>query len=198
MDAVLSTRAFGRRVRSIALVAFAMVVVAAAGSNYLRPVVTQQADTQGPQFLPPVQTGRGTVPLVPVPSPPPIKRTVGFIKGGAISVLIEQFGGMNDQPPMRRKAFVQIKDSAVINILVRQLNALPAPPALIYCPLSDDSYFALTFAYASRGSVAVKVEAVGCGYVFVGGATEPVAWTLTSPVLLSSLQALTAHPPGSY
>lgn len=78
------------------------------------------------------------------------------------------------------------------------MNVLPAPPGLIYCPLSDDSYFALTFVYASRDSTAVKVEAGGCGYVFVGEATEPVAWTLTSPALFNALQALIAHPPGSY
>jgi hypothetical protein len=152
----------------------------------------------GSHFSLPLQTGRETVPLLPVPSPTPTKRTAGFIKAGATSVLIQQFGGLNDQPPMRLKAFVQIKDAAVINKLVRQLNALPAPPGLMSCPMDDGSYFALTIAYANRDSIAVRVEVGGCGYVFVGGATQPAAWTLTSPALPNSLQALIAHPPAGY
>jgi hypothetical protein len=106
---------------------------------------------------------------------------------------------MNDEPSMRLKAFAQIKDAAVINKLVQQLNALPAPPGgFMSCPSDDGSYFALTFAYASLDSTPVKVDAGGCGHVYVGGATTPAAWTLASPALRTSLQALIAQPPGSY
>ena len=198
MDTLASTRTFARRARAVGLIAVAAIVVAAAASNYLRPAVSPQADARGPYLVPAAQVGRGTVPLLPVSSPTPTKRTAGFIKSGALSVLIEQFGGLNDQPPMRLIAFARIKDAGVISKLVGQLNALPAPPGLISCPFDDGSYVLLTFTYATGDSTPVKVDASGCGYVYVGGAAEPAAWTTTSPALPNLLSALVAHPPGSY
>jgi hypothetical protein len=116
-----------------------------------------------------------------------------LVRSGAISVLLEQFGGMNDKHPLSMIAWVRTSDPAAIRDLVHKLNALPAFPGGIYCPFDDGSYFALAFAYARGTSTTVKVEARGCGEVFVGGSTQPAAWTATSPAFLDSLRGLLAH-----
>lgn len=172
-----------------------MLVVASASAIYLHPITATQMDT-----LPQVLAPPGGGPVVPdlVTSPPPSgpalsPRKTGLVRRGASSVLIEQFGGMNDQPALGLKASVQISDPAVVNKLVHDLNALPAfPDALMFCPLDDGSYFALEFAYADGTSTGVKVEAAGCGGVYIGGSSHAAAWTATTPAFDDALKGLLA------
>lgn len=185
-----------RRRRAVALIALAVLVLAAASATYLRSTMTSQARPAGAQDSPVAQGGPVTIPYMP-PSPTPLPRSAGLLRGGAITVLIEQFGGLNDQPPLGLKVSVQISDPAAINKLVRELNALPAFPGGISCPQDDGSYFALVFTYADVTSTDVKVEAGGCGEVYVGGSTKPVAWIPTSPSILDTLTGLLAHKPTS-
>jgi hypothetical protein len=180
-----------RRRRAVALIALAVLFLAAASVTYLRSTMTPLVRPAGATDSPQAQGGPVTIPYMP-PSPTPSPRSAGLLRGGAITVLIEQFGGLNDQPLLGLKATVQISDRAAISKLVRELNALPAFPDGIYCPADDGSYFALVFTYADGTSTAVKV-AGGCEEVYVGGSTQPVAWALPSPALFDTLTALLAH-----
>jgi hypothetical protein len=186
-----------RRRRAVALIALAVLVLAAASATYLRSTMTSQVRPVGAQDSPLAQGGPVTIPYLP-PSPTPSPRSAGLLRGGAITVLIEQFGGLNDQPPLGLKVSVQISDPAAISKLVRELNALPAFPGGVFsCPMDDGSYFALVFTYADGTGIDVKVEAGGCGGVYIGGSTQPVAWTLTSPTLVDTLKSLLANKPPS-
>lgn len=119
------------------------------------------------------------------------------VRDGATSALIQQFGGLNDKPPLGLKASVHVSDAVVISKLVHELNFLPAFPGGIHCPMDDGSYFVLVFTYTDGTDTTVKVEASGCGEVYVGGSTEPAAWTATSPALFDTLRGLLAHKPAS-
>jgi hypothetical protein len=124
--------------------------------------------------------------------------SAGIVRGGASSALVQQFGGLNDQPPLGLLVSVQISDSSEINRLADELNALPAfPSGLMNCPMDDGSYFAIAFSYPDGASAKVKVEARGCQGVYVGGSTQPAAWAAKSPQLFVTLTRLIAHQPAS-
>ena len=204
-DSGLSESASQRHRRAIGLIAVAALVLGSASVAYLSstgvlhlgafPAAASQARTQSP-----ADSGPKTGPPIFLPSPTvvtPLPRTAGLVVPGAIGVLIEQFGGLNDQPPLGLKASVRINDPAVISRLTRELNALPPfPDGVFSCPMDDGSYFVVVFTYGRGTSTTVKLEAHGCGGVFVGDSTQPVAWTLTSPGLLNSLTGLVGQPGG--
>jgi len=120
--------------------------------------------------------------------------SVGFVRDGATSVLIHQYGGLNDQPPLGLLASVQVSDSSQISQLVHELNSLPAfPSGTMFCPMDDGSYIAMAFSYGDGTSTMVKVEARGCQGVYVGGSKQPTAWAAKSPELFDSLRGLLAH-----
>ena len=188
------------------MLAVAAVALASASVTYLSstgalrlggfPATASQARTQ-PLADSGLRGGGRVEVSPPPPSWPTAPRTGGLIPPGAIGVLLKQFGGLNDQPPLGLKAWVHINDSYVIGELAHLLNALPPFPGGIFsCPFDDGSYFVLDFTYADASSTALKVEARGCGGVFVGGWTKAVAWTATSPGLINYLIGLVAKPAG--
>lgn len=201
-ESELAERLGPRRRRAVGLIAVAAIAAVAASAAYLNstgtsplgasPAAARLATPSPADYAPP---GGGLVLMDPTRPSPPLPRTAGLLRDGAISVLIEQFGGMNDKPPLSMIAWVRITDPAAVRHLVHELNALPAFAGGIFCPMDDGSYFALAFAYARGTTTTVKVEARGCGEVFVGGSTEPAAWTLASPAFLDALRGLLAHPP---
>lgn len=204
-DSGLSERASQRHRRAVGLIALAAVVLGSASVTYLSSTgalhlgaflaATSHAPTRSPAENG-LQRGGGFAVDPTAPAGTSVPRTAGLVGPGAISVLIEQFGGLNDQPPLGLKAWVRVSDSAVISKLVRELNALPAMPSGFFsCPQDDGSYFVLAFTYARGTFTNVNVEASGCGQVFVGDLAQPAAWTLTSPAFLDSLRGLLAHPP---
>jgi hypothetical protein len=128
----------------------------------------------------------------------PAAESAGLIRGGATSVLIQQYGGLNDQPPLGLLASIRVTDSSQINSLVRELNALPAyPSGTMLCPMDDGSYFAITFSYGDGTSAMVKAEARGCQGVSVGASKQPAAWAAKSPELFDALRGLLAQPTSS-
>jgi hypothetical protein len=124
----------------------------------------------------------------------PTAASAGIVRGGATSVLVQQYGGFNDQPPLGLIASVQISDSSEISRLTNELNALPPfPSGTMNCPMDDGSYFAIAFSYGDGTSVKVKVEARGCQGVYFGGSTQATYWAAKSPDLIDTLRALLAH-----
>ena len=120
--------------------------------------------------------------------------SAGSVRDGATSALIQQYGGLNDQPPLRLLASIHASDSLEISRLVRELNALPAfPSGVMMCPMDDGSYFAMAFSYNDGTSVMVKVEARGSQGMYVGGSKQPVAWAAKSPELFDTLKRLLAY-----
>jgi len=117
--------------------------------------------------------------------------SAGFVRGGATTVLIQQYGGLNDKPPLGLLASIQVRDSTQISQLVHELNTLPAyPSGTMHCPMDDGSHFALVFSFGDGTSTMVKVEARGCQGVTVGGSKQPVAWAAKSPELFDTLRGL--------
>ncbi len=115
----------------------------------------------------------------------------GLVRDGATSVLIQQYGGLNDQPPLGLVASIHVSDSSQISQLVHELNTLPAyPSGTMFCPMDDGSHFALAFAYVDRTTTMVKVDARGCQAVYVGGSKHPAAWAAKSPELFDTLRGL--------
>jgi hypothetical protein len=124
--------------------------------------------------------------------------SAGLVRDGATSVLIQQYGGLNDQPPLSLLASIRIRDSSEISSLVSELNALPAfPSENMHCANDDLSRFAMVFAYGDGTSTMVNVEATGCRGVYVGGSKQAVAWAAKSPELFDTLRGLLAHPTSS-
>lgn len=120
--------------------------------------------------------------------------SAGLVRAGATSVLIQQYGGLNDQPPLGLLDSIQVSDSSQISQLVHELNTLPAyPSGTMFCPMDDGSYFAVVFSYRDRTSTMVKLEARGCQGVYVGGSKQPAAWAAKSPGLFDTLRGLLAH-----
>jgi hypothetical protein len=156
---------------------------------YLRPTTAAPVDTQTLQVS--AQAKGGPVVIQPQSVPASTLRTTGLLRRNAISVLVEQFGGMNDQPPLHLKASLQTTDRALVNELVSEVNALPAfPNEVMSCRADDGSYFVLVFTYASGPATSVKAEATGCGGVYLGGSNRAVAWTATTPAFLETLRWL--------
>lgn len=124
--------------------------------------------------------------------------SVGFVGDGATSLVIQQYGGLNDQPPLGLIASIHISDSSKISQLAHELNMLPAfPSGAMNCPMDDGSYYALIFSYGDGTSTAIKAEARGCQGVYVGGTKQPVAWAAKSPDLFDTVRGLLAHQPAS-
>ena len=124
--------------------------------------------------------------------------SAGLVRDGATTVVIQQYGGLNDRPPLGLLASIHVSDSSQISQLVHELNALPAyPSGTIHCPLDDGSYFAMVFSYGDGTSTMVKVGARGCQGVYVGGSKQPVAWAVKSPELFDTLRRLLAQQPAS-
>jgi hypothetical protein len=128
----------------------------------------------------------------------PADESAGLIRDGATSVLIQQYGGLNDQPPLGLLASIRVTDSSQINSLVHELDALPAyPSGTMFCPMDDGSYFAITFSYGDASSAMVKAKARGCQGVYVGASKQPAAWAAKSPELFAALRGLVAQPTSS-
>jgi hypothetical protein len=125
--------------------------------------------------------------------------SAGLVREGATTVLIQQYGGLNDQPPLDLVASGHVTDSPQIGQLVHQLNILPAyPNSTMFCPMDDGSYLAMAFSYRDGTSTTVKVEARGCRGVYVRGSKQPAAWAAKSPGLFDNLRELLGHPTSSY
>jgi hypothetical protein len=121
--------------------------------------------------------------------------SAGLVRDGATSVLIQQFGGLNDLPALGLLASIRVTDSSQISPLVNELDALPAyPSATMFCPMDDGSHLAMTFSYGGGASTMVKVEARGCQGVYVGGSKQPAAWAARAPELFDTVRGLLAHP----
>jgi hypothetical protein len=117
--------------------------------------------------------------------------SAGLVHNGATSVLIHQYRGLNDHPPLGLLASIHISDSSHISHLVHELNTLPAyPSGTVFCPMDDGSYFALAFSYGDGTSTTVRVDARGCQAVYVGGSKQRVAWAAKSPELFDTLRGL--------
>jgi hypothetical protein len=101
--------------------------------------------------------------LLPIPtSLPAVPRSADLIGDGAKDVLVQQYGGLNDQPALGLRSAVLISDARAISRLVHELNALPAYPGTpMWCGFGDGSYFAADFTYVRGNSTTVKVEASG-------------------------------------
>ena len=124
--------------------------------------------------------------------------SVEFVHDGATSLVIQQYGGLNDQPPLGLLASIHISDSSKVSQLAHELNTLPAfPSGAMNCPMDDGSYYALVFSFGDETSIAIKIEARGCQGVYVGGSKQPVAWAAKSPELFDTLKGLLAHQPAS-
>ncbi len=120
--------------------------------------------------------------------------SAGLVHAGATGVLIQQYGGLNDQPPLGRLESIQVSDTSQISQLVHELNTLPAyPSGTMLCPMDDGSHFAMVFSYGDGTSTMVTVEANGCQGVYVGGSKQPVAWAAKSPELFDMLRGLLTH-----
>jgi hypothetical protein len=184
-----------RHWRALALIAVSMLVVASASAVYLRPISATKVGTlpvgvaiqdKGFMVLPDLA-------IQPPPGPSPSPRKVGLVRRGANGVLINQFGGMNDQPAFVLKASLETSDPEMVSKLVHDLNALPAfPDGVISCPIDDGSHFVLEFAYADGTRASVTVEATGCSGVYIGGSNHAVAWTRTAPAFLDALNGMLA------
>jgi len=122
--------------------------------------------------------------------------SAGVVRDGATSVLVQQYGGLNDLPPLGLIASVQVSDPSEISRLSSELKALPPfPSGTMNCPMDDGSYFAIAFSYGDGTSAKVKVEARGCQGVYFGGSTQATYWAAKSPDLIDTLKALLAHRP---
>jgi hypothetical protein len=197
-ESELSQRSRGRRRRAIGLIGIAAIVAVAGSVAYLNSPGTSLLGTLSARF--------GTAspadyrpPGGPGPLLAPTSATRGWLRRNPISVVIERFGGMNDQPPSSMIASVAISDPVVVNSLFIKLNDLPPfPRGVFHCPMDDRSYFALIFIYVDGTKVSVKVESSGCGEVFVAASNQPVAWTATSPSFVASLEGLLAPQASGY
>jgi hypothetical protein len=177
-----------RHRRAVAMGALAVAVMALAGAAYLHPNLTSPLGTPA------------STPAHPVARPisvPAAPRSGGLIGDGATSVLIQQYRGLSDQPPLGLLAWVRISDSGAIRRLVHELNALPAyPSGGMLCADGDGAYFAVDLTYDRGTSTTVRVDRNGCQRVYFGRWEQPVAWAFNSPRLFDTLGGLLAHTPG--
>ena len=188
-----------RRGRALGLIAVAATVAVAASVAYLKPHGTPLIGAPAAQLGTPTPADyqlRGGPPLSdPTAGSIATPGTGGFLWRGAVRVVIERIGGLNDQPPSSLIASVGISDPAVATSLLTQLNDLPPFAAGLHCPMDDGSYFVLIFTYVDGTKVTVRVEATGCEMVFAGDSTQPVAWAEPSANFLVSLEGLVTPQP---
>jgi hypothetical protein len=199
----LSRRPGRRRGRAVGLIAVAAIVAAAASVAYLNPPGSSLFGTLTAKLGTPEPSGYqprvGTPVSYPRPAPSPTPPTGGFLWPGAVQVVIERFGGLNDKPPSAMIGSVGISDLAVVTSLVIQLNAMPPfPDANFSCPMDDGSYFDLVFTYVDGTRVSVMVQSTGCQTVFLNDFAQPVAWAESFPNFTATLEGLLAHQPSGY
>jgi hypothetical protein len=121
---------------------------------------------------------------------------VGLLRDGAISALIQQYGGVHDLPPLGLQRSVNTNNPMAITQLAREVNVLPGYPRGIFCPDGDGSFYEVVFSYADGTSINADVEVTGCQAVYVGGWEWPAAWANRSPMLFTTLKALLGRQPG--
>jgi hypothetical protein len=175
-----------RHGRAIVLIALAAVVMGAAGTAYWRANVTSLIE-------PAASTARVAQSPISYPLAIPTQRSTGLVRGGAVSMLIQEYGGLNNQNPLGLIASVQTSDPDAIRLLTNELNVLPVFPSDVrFCPMDDGSYFAIVLTYADGVTTPVKVEPTGCRAVSVGGSNPIVLWAFDSPELFNTLRSLLA------
>jgi hypothetical protein len=190
-----------RHRQAVGRIAIALVIVVSASVGYVRSTTTSPLGALRAELSPQAQGRSVTLPYVemsPGPSASGSPASVKLPRAGIISILLEQFAGQNDQSRIGWKTSVYITEVTAIRKLVHQLNTLPQFPAgIVSCAISDGAYYALVFTYSGGISIAVRVEAGGCGRVYVGSSSQPVAWTLTSPAVVDTFKDLLPTRPAS-
>ena len=182
-----------RRRRAVGRVAFSLVVLSWAGIAYLGSPSTSPVGALRPVLTRWVHGSPMTIPYAvrsPAPSPHASRSSLGISLAEVSSVLIEQFAVRNSEPSDGRlESSVLISESTMISNLLHQLEELPVfPLGVVSCASSDNGYFALVFTYIGGSGTQVKIEAGGCGRVYIGGSSQPAAWILTSPGILNTLK----------
>jgi hypothetical protein len=118
----------------------------------------------------------------------------GFIRTGATSADIKQFGGLNDNPPLSLRKSVHITDQIAVAQVVKELGLLPPYPTdTFHCPMNDGSYYAIDLHYAAGGDTTLKVDAEGCQAVYMDDSKRPIAWVPVEPQCTDC-----AGPPGIF
>jgi len=113
---------------------------------------------------------------VPLPVLGPNDR---YIPTHPTSADIEQYGSLNDSPPLGLKRQVRVTDQKVLENLAMQLDSLPPmPPGGFYCPNDDGSYYTVRLVYDVGGDESLKISASGCQEVYVNGMSTATAWAL--------------------
>jgi hypothetical protein len=195
-------RRSGRRHgRAIGLVGVAAIVAVAASVAYLNPPGTSLFGTLAARHGTPTPAGyRGPPRLTyPIPAPSPTPPTGGFLWPGAVQVVIERYGGLNDKPPSAMIGSVGVSDLAVVTSLVKQLNDMPPYPDTNFsCPMDDGAYFDLVFTYVDGTRVSVIVQSTGCQVVYLDDFAQAVAWAEAFPEFIATLQGLLANQPSGY
>jgi hypothetical protein len=203
-DPDLPRRQGRRRGRAVGLIAVAAIVAVAASVAYLNPTGTSLMGTLAAGHGSPTPAGYqppggGLVLPDAVPAPSPTPPTGGFLWRGAVRVVIERFGGLNDKPPSAMIGSVGISDLAVVTSLVTQLNAMPPfPDGSFHCPMDDGSYFELVFTYVDGTRVSVIVQSTGCQVVYLNDFAHTVAWAEAFPNFIATLEGLLTHYPARY
>jgi hypothetical protein len=115
---------------------------------------------------------------VPLPVLGPNDR---YIPTHPMSADIEQYGSLNDSPPLGLKRQAHVTDQKWLENLAMHLDSLPPiPPGGLACP-NDDGYYTVRLVYDVGGDESLKISANGCQEVYVNGmssATAATAWAL--------------------
>jgi hypothetical protein len=170
------------------LVAGSVVALVAASAAYLHGPGVPQA-VIGKAAAPTTAPSRDLVPVL-APQVSMWPRTLMVVRDGAAGVLVEQYGGLNDTPPMRLRRSIHTTSPTAIIKLVHELNSLPPFPDGVFCPMGDGSYYQIVFTYPDGTSIAVQLDATACNAVTFKGSDQPVAWAAPSPNLYVTLKGL--------
>ena len=109
-----------------------------------------------------------------------------FMPKDPVSAVIQQFGGLNDSPPLALKKEARISNSNALRGLAMQLDSLPpVPRGTINCPFDDGSHYLIELDYAVRGNVSLKIDARGCQNVHLDGSQKAIVSASGSTIFVT-------------
>ena len=101
-----------------------------------------------------------------------------LVPGGADRAAIQRFGGLNDSPPLGLRKSTVVTNLGDLADLTNALNVQPPyRQGEFYCPMDDGSYFLVDLHYPAGFAERLRVDATGCGAIYLNGASTPVAAT---------------------
>lgn len=114
---------------------------------------------------------------------------------GASAIRLCRYNALGVKPVRGLAASGLVSDPTSVRKLVGELDSLPVPPKLAFCPMDKGALIDLIVAYGGGGDrgVLVQVDLTGCATVDNGSVIRTAAGSAAGHALLAQIERLTGY-----